>query len=49
MAASKVRIRIRLKGYDHSIVDQAAEKIVAREIDQDKYLDVVTDILKGGC
>ena len=28
MAASKVRIRIRLKGYDHSIVDQAAEKIV---------------------
>ena len=28
MAASKVRIRIRLKGYDHSIVDQASEKIV---------------------
>ena len=28
MAASKVRIRIRLKGYDHSLVDQAAEKIV---------------------
>ena len=28
MAASKVRIRIRLKVYDHSIVDQAAEKIV---------------------
>ena len=28
MAASKVKIRIRLKGYDHSIVDQAAEKIV---------------------
>jgi F-type H+-transporting ATPase subunit b len=31
------------------IAFQAAEKIVAREIDQDKYLDVVTDILKGGC
>ena len=28
MAASKVKIRIRLKGYEHSIVDQAAEKIV---------------------
>ena len=28
MAASKVKIRIRLKGYDHNIVDQAAEKIV---------------------
>ena len=28
MAASKVKIRIRLKGYDHSLVDQAAEKIV---------------------
>lgn len=27
----------------------AAEKIVAKEIDQDKYLDVVDDILKGGC
>ena len=27
MAASKVKIRIRLKGYDHSLVDQAAEKI----------------------
>ena len=26
MAASKVKIRIRLKGYDHSLVDQAAEK-----------------------
>ena len=31
------------------IAFKAAEKIVAREIDQDKYLDVVTDILKGGC
>ena len=28
MAASKVKIRIRLKGYDHSLVDQSAEKIV---------------------
>lgn len=28
MAASKVKIRIRLRGYDHSLVDQAAEKIV---------------------
>ena len=28
MAASKVKIRIRLKGYDHTLVDQAAEKIV---------------------
>ena len=28
LAASKVKIRIRLKGYDHSLVDQAAEKIV---------------------
>lgn len=28
MAASKVKIRIRLNGYDHSLVDQAAEKIV---------------------
>ena len=28
MSASKVKIRIRLKGYDHSVVDQAAEKIV---------------------
>ena len=28
MAASKVKIRIRLKGYDHNLVDQAAEKIV---------------------
>ena len=28
MAASKVKIRLRLKGYDHSLVDQAAEKIV---------------------
>ena len=28
MAARKVKIRIRLKGYDHSLVDQAAEKIV---------------------
>lgn len=28
MAASKVKIRIKLKGYDHSLVDQAAEKIV---------------------
>ena len=28
MAASKVKIRIRLKGYDDSIVDQAAEKIL---------------------
>ena len=27
MAASKVKIRIRLKGYDHSLVDQAAEKV----------------------
>ena len=27
MAASKVKIRIRLKGYDHNLVDQA-EKIV---------------------
>ena len=27
MAASKVKIRIRLKGYDHNLVDQAAEKI----------------------
>ena len=25
MAASKVKIRIRLKGYDHNLVDQAAE------------------------
>ena len=29
MAASKVKIRIRLKGYDPNLVDQAAEKIVA--------------------
>ncbi len=28
MAASKIKIRIRLKGYDHSLVDQASEKIV---------------------
>ena len=28
MAASKVKIRIRLKGYDHNLVDQAAEKNV---------------------
>ncbi len=28
MAASKVKICIRLKGYDHNLVDQAAEKIV---------------------
>ena len=28
MSASKVKIRIHLKGYDHSVVDQAAEKIV---------------------
>ena len=28
MAASKVKIRIRLKGYDHNLVDQASEKIV---------------------
>ena len=28
MAASQVKIRIRLKGYDHNLVDQAAEKIV---------------------
>ena len=28
MSASKVKIRIRLKGYDHSVVDQVAEKIV---------------------
>ena len=28
MAASNVKLRIRLKGYDHSLVDQAAEKIV---------------------
>lgn len=27
MAASKVKIRIRLKGYDHNLVDQASEKI----------------------
>lgn len=26
--AVKVKIRIRLKGYDHNLVDQAAEKIV---------------------
>ena len=26
--AAKGKIRIRLKGYDHSLVDQAAEKIV---------------------
>ena len=31
MAASKVKIRIRLKGYDHNLVDQAAEKIVENE------------------
>ena len=31
------------------IAFKAAEKIVSREIDQDKYLDVVEDILKGGC
>ena len=31
------------------IAFKAAEKIVQREIDQDKYLDVVEDILKGGC
>ena len=29
------------------IAFQAAEKIVAKEIDQSKYLDVVDDILKG--
>lgn len=28
MAASKVKIRIRLKCYDHNLVDQAAEKII---------------------
>ena len=28
MAASKVKIRIRLKGYDHNLVDQSSEKIV---------------------
>ena len=28
MAASKVKIRIRLKGYDHNLVDHAAENIV---------------------
>ena len=28
MATSKVKIRIRLKGYDHNLVDQASEKIV---------------------
>ena len=28
---------------------KAAEKIVSKEIDQNKYLDVVNDILKGGC
>lgn len=28
MAVSKVKIRIRLKGYDHNLVDQAAETIV---------------------
>ncbi len=27
-ASSNVKLRIRLKGYDHSLVDQAAEKIV---------------------
>lgn len=27
-ANNKVKIRIRLKGYDHTLVDQAAEKIV---------------------
>lgn len=31
------------------IAFKAAEKIVAKEIDQNKYLDVVEDILKGGC
>lgn len=34
----------------HEIVDiafKAAEKIVSREIDQDKYLDIIDDILKG--
>jgi flagellar biosynthesis/type III secretory pathway protein FliH len=31
------------------IAFKAAEKIVQIEIDQDKYLDVVDDILKGGC
>ncbi len=28
MAAVKEKVRIRLKGYDHTLVDQAAEKIV---------------------
>ena len=28
MSASKVKIRIRLKGYDHNLVDQASEKSV---------------------
>ena len=28
MAASKKMIRIRLKAYDHQLIDQAAEKIV---------------------
>ena len=28
MAASKVKIRIRLKGYDHKVLDQAVSKIV---------------------
>ena len=40
------------KDIKKEIVDiafKAAEKIVAREIDQNKYLDVVNDILKGGC
>lgn len=32
-----------------TIAFQAAEKIVAKEIDQNKYLDIVDDILKGGC
>ena len=27
--AVKEKIRIRLKGYDHSLVDQSAERIVA--------------------
>jgi small subunit ribosomal protein S10 len=28
MAASKEMIRIRLKAYDHQVIDQSAEKIV---------------------
>ena len=30
-----------------NIAFQAAEKIVQKEINQDKYLDIVDDILKG--